>query len=75
MIQDYLEKLKENSVISDYYFTPLTDLGYDEEGNRLVIRTEAGYGTARVVEHLMNGKGFNMEYQECGYDVIEMGFE
>ena len=33
-----LEKLLESKLIRDYYYIPLSDLGYeDEEGDRLVV--------------------------------------
>ena len=75
MLENYLRLLKAKELITNYNFIPLTDLGYDEEGDRLVITTEPRLTTARLVEQIMEKQGFNMEYRECGDGIYEMGFE
>ena len=72
---DRLENFKRLGHIIDYQFIPLTDLGYDEEGDRLVITTKQDLTIANYVESLLKKYDLFMEYREFGFGICEMGFE
>ena len=73
-----LEKLLESKLIEDYYYIPLSDLGYeDEEGDRLVVNInttddfDTDFANCETIEKELEKHGWYMEYREFP----EMGFE
>lgn len=74
-----LEKLLESKLIRDYYYIPLSDLGYeDEEGDRLVVNINTTdelvldiVNKSETIEKELEKHGWYMVYRE----LPEMGFE
>ena len=72
-----LESLLESNLIESYEFIPLTDLGYDEEGDRLVVtikttgNLDTDFDLCDTIENQLEKLGWSMEYREFP----EMSFE
>jgi hypothetical protein len=72
-----LENVLESNLIEDYNFIALTDLGYDEEGDRLVVKIkttgnlDTDFNTFETIEKQLEEIGWVMECSEFP----EMSFE